>query len=108
MPTLLSLIIGGVLLTIGDIVFKFWIERSEPYVSFLYAGGLFLYMLGAIFLIETYKTENIATATAIFIIVNIVTLALVSWLYFHDNLTCLQMIGLMLAICSIVLIEIGK
>src|SRR6185295_15495028 len=102
MVTIIWLVLGGTLLTIGDIIFKFWVERHEHYFSFLYIGGLLLYTLGAVFLIESYKTENIAVATAIFVIINIATLALMSWLYFGDKLSLMQTIGLFLAAIAIV------
>ena len=95
-------------MTIGDIIFKFWVEKSLPYTSAEYIGGLGLYVIGLIFLVESFKTENIAVASAIFVLVNIVTLAIVSWLYFGDKLSLIQLIGLILAGTAIVLLEIGR
>jgi multidrug transporter EmrE-like cation transporter len=108
MNTFLLLAIGGSLLTIGDIIFKFWVERSLPYVSFIYIGGFLVYMAGLIFLIESFKAENIAIASAIFILINIATLALVSWFYFDEKLSVLQIWGLALAIISIALMQLGR
>ena len=99
---------GGTALTVGDVVFKFWVEKSLPYTSTQYIGGLALYVIGLIFLVESFKTENIAVASAIFVLINIVTLAIVSWLYFGDKLSFIQIIGLVLAGTAIVLLELGK
>ena len=105
MPPLLLLIIGGSILTVGDILFKFYAESQRfP----LYAFGIFTYVIGLLFLVQTFKTENIATASAIFVIANILTLLAVSHFYFHEQISVLQTVGLILAIIAIFFLEIGK
>ena len=105
MTALIWLLLGGVVLTLGDIVFKFWVEKPQlP----LYIGGLGIYLVDLMFLVQSFKTENIAVATTIFVIANIIILALVSWLYFNEKLSLLQMAGIALAICAVFLLELGK
>jgi len=105
MPALLWCAVGGVILTVGDILFKFWVERPSP---LLYVSGLALYLLGAVFLVQSYKSENIAVATVIFIVFNVVTLSIVSWLYFGERLSALQIGAVVLALGAIALLELGK
>lgn len=105
MPPLLLLILGGSILTIGDIVFKF--HAQEPR-WWLYGGGLAIYLLGLVCLVQTFKTENIAVASTIFVIANIVTLSLVSWFYFGEKLSTLQLTGIAVAVIAIVLLELGS
>lgn len=105
MHALLLLFIGGTALTIGDIIFKFWITNNRPS---LFAAGLMVYVVGLLFLIQTFKTEHIATASMIFIIFNIVTLALVSAYYFEEHLTNLQLTGVVLAMVAVVIMEFGR
>ncbi len=105
MPAIFFLVTGGIILTIGDIVFKFYAETSK---SGLYVIGLITYVIGLMCLIQTFKTEHIATASAIFVIANVITLLLVSYFYFHETLTVLQMIGMVLALISIAFLELGK
>lgn len=100
--------LGGVTLTIGDIIFKIWIDRSLPYLSLFYTSGMVCYIVGLIFLVESFKTQNIAVASALFVIMNIVTLALFSWFYFHEPLSTTQMFGLGLALIAIFLLEVGS
>lgn len=57
------------------------------------------------FLVQSFKTQNIAIASAIFVIVNIVTLGIVSWLFFKEPLTIIQIIGIALAIIAIFILE---
>lgn len=106
MTAITWLALGGIALTVGDIVFKVWVEKSLSYVSSYYVGGLLLYIIGLIFLVESFKTENIAVASAIFVLINIVTLAIFSWLYFGDKISLVQTIGLLLAATAILLLEI--
>lgn len=105
MHTLLLLFIGGSALTVGDIIFKFWITNNKP--SF-FVAGIAIYVVGLLFLIQTFKTEHIATASMIFIIFNIVTLALVSAYYFDEHLTNLQLAGVVLAMAAVVIMEFGR
>jgi len=108
MPGIYWLAAGGVALTLGDIAFKYWIEHALPYVSTWYAGGLLLYIGGLVCLIESFRTENIAVASAVFVIVNIATLAFVSWIYFDERLSLLQGTGLLLALVAIFCMELAK
>mgnify|MGYP001604770022 CR=1 FL=1 len=105
MPPLLILIFAGSILTLGDIIFKFYALSHKP---LLYIYGLVLYIIGMLFLVQTFKTENIATASAIFVIANILTLSVVSWFYFNEQLSAVQIAGLLLAVCAILLLELGK
>lgn len=106
MSAIVWLTFGGIALTIGDLIFKFWVEKSLPYFSVPYVGGLILYIIGLLFLVESFKTENIAVASAIFVLINIITLAIFSWFYFGDRITFLQLVGLLFAGMAILLLEI--
>lgn len=104
MHPLLWLFFGGIILTIGDVVFKFFVESHR---TSLYVFGLLLYLFGTVFLVESYKSENIAVATTIFVLVNIITLTIVSWFYFDEKLTNVQLFAILLAGISVVLLELG-
>jgi multidrug transporter EmrE-like cation transporter len=106
MPSLsfILLAIGGLFLTAGDIVFKYY---ALGHKSVLYALGLGLYVVGLIFLVKTYETENIAVASAIFVLVNIATLAVASWFLFREPLGLFALIGLGLAAVAIIFLELG-
>lgn len=103
---LIILFIGGIILTLGDIIFKFWVEKSGTYLSSMYILGIFLYLLGSMFLVESYKYDmNIVAAGIIQVLFNTIILVLVSYFYFHENLTLLQVAGVILGIISIYLIK---
>lgn len=96
--------IGGLFLTAGDIVFKYYAMEHKV---MLYAGGIALYVVGLAFLVKTYETDNIAVASAVFVIANIITLTLVEWLWFHEPLSPYAIVGIVLAIAAIFFFEIS-
>ncbi len=95
---------GGVLLTLGDIVFKYYAGHYNPY---LYGLGMLLYIGGLIPLIESYKFENIEVASALLVLFNITILAIVGWLFFKERIGFVEILGLIAAGIAIVLLEIG-
>lgn len=99
------LAVGGTILTIGDIVMKKWVNMHGAY---WYILGLAVYFVGLNFLAHSFKYENIAVASVVFVIFNVVTLSLVSWLYFKEALTVMQLIGMAIGIVSIVVLELGQ
>ena len=105
MPAIAYLILGGSVLTIGDIVFKSYALSPKTH---LYIWGLVIYLGGLMLLVQSFKTENIAVASAIFVMVNVLTLSLVSWFYFGEKLSPLQMLGIALSFVAIGLLELGK
>lgn len=56
-------------------------------------------------LVQSFKTHNIAVASAIFVIINISTLAVVSWFVFSEPLTTKQIIGLALSFIVVMILE---
>lgn len=103
---LLILFVGGVVLTAGDIVFKFWVEKNGTYMSLLYSVGILLYLIGSLFLVQSYKHDmNIVAAGIIQVLFNTIVLVLVSYFYFNETLTSVQVVGVILGIISIYLIK---
>lgn len=83
---------------------KKWVNTNAYIFYFL---GLFVYLIGLNFLAQSFRFKNIAVASAIFIIFNIVTLSFVSWLYFKESLSLLQIAGIVIGIIAIVVLELG-
>ncbi len=101
---LLLLFFGGVILTAGDIVAKQWVISNKNYLFF---AVLFLYLIGLIFLIFSFKYKNIAIASLMFVIFNITTLTIFSWFYFNERLTTVEMVGIVLGLVAVSLLEYG-
>jgi multidrug transporter EmrE-like cation transporter len=104
MAPILWILSGGITLTIGDVIFRFYWSHTQDW--WLYVIGLSVYLIGLIFLVESYKYQNIAVASAAVVVSNIVLLSIVSWFYFGQKFTVLQGVGLVLAIVVIFILEI--
>src|SRR3989338_1046881 len=96
---------GGIILTIGDISIAKWVQTNK--VSFFIAG-LLIWLIGLIFLAWSFKYQNIAIASVIFVLFNVITLLLYSWIYMKDKVTPLQIAGLIIGIISIIILEISE
>lgn len=73
-----------------------------------YGLGLFLYLIGIIFFSFTLREKNLAIANTILVTVNIISLACVSYFYFEEKLTLVQLIGISLSMIGVVMIEMGS
>lgn len=97
------LVLGGIVYTVGDFIFKKWALTNKGYLFML---GLLIYLVGSTFLAFSFKYKNIAVASVIIIIFNITFLILISWLYFKEPPSIPQLLGIALAMIAIALMEL--
>ncbi len=102
MNGLFLLFLGGLVLTAGDIVMKEWALKGG---TSYFLQGLAIWTVGLVFLALSFKYKNMAAASAIFVIVNVVSLALISWLHYDEPLSKAQVAGVGLAIVAVFLLE---
>lgn len=102
---LILLILGGLTLTVGDLVMRVWVKNLN---WSYYILGLCIYLIGLNFLAQSYRFRHIGVASGLIIIFNIIALTLISYLYFNDKINFYEGLGLVLAIIAVVLIEIGS
>lgn len=96
---------GGILLTMGDLIFKNWVEKGAIY-SFTYFLGIMLYLLGSMALVESYKYDiNIVAAGIIQVLFNTIILVVFTYFYFHEPLTYSQIAGILLGVAAIYLLK---
>ncbi len=98
------LAIGGLTLTIGDLFMKEWVTTNK---SWIYLIGIIIYIIGLNFLAFSFKYKNIAVATVIFILINITSLLIFSYFYFHEKLSVMEIGGILLGIAAIVMLELA-
>jgi len=101
---IILLLLGGIILTIGDIFMKKWVNTN---LHIFYFVGLAIYLIGLNFLAQSFKFKNIAVASMIFIIFNIITLSIVSWFYFKETLSPLQITGMIFGIIAVIILELA-
>ena len=99
---LLILLAGGIILTAGDVLMKKWSVSNDP---FLYAAGMVLYLISLNFLAYSFKLKDIAIASALFVIFNILSLAAIGYFFFDEKLSVSKMIGLLLFTAAVILFE---
>lgn len=94
--------LGGFILTVGDIFMKQW-STNNSWGSF--SLGMFSWILGLFCLAFSFKTKNIAVASLIFSLSNVLFLTLLSWLYYKEPLSTYQIIGMGLGGTAILFLE---
>lgn len=87
----------------ADILFKKWSLTSK---NTLLAIGLALYFVGIAFWAISIKFELLSKAVSVFTILNMIAVVLAGVLYFKEDLSIINKIGIALGILSVVLIEI--
>lgn len=104
MIPILLLIAGGLTLTVGDLVMKEWVINGGPKI---YCIGMVIYLFGMNFLAQSFRFKGIAVATALFVIFNLISLAVAGYLLYGEKLSSGQFLGIVLAVVAIVLLELG-
>lgn len=94
--------LGGFILTVGDIFMKQW-STNNNWSSF--GLGMFSWIVGLFCLAFSFKTKNIAVASLIFSLSNVLFLTLLSWLYYKEPLSTYQIIGMGLGGTAILFLE---
>jgi multidrug transporter EmrE-like cation transporter len=102
---LIILALGGIVLTIGDFFMKKWVVSHNNLTFFI---GMFVWIIGLLFLAFSFKYKNIAVASIIFMLLNVISLLLFSWFYFKENLSGFEIAGMILGIIAIILLELGE
>lgn len=93
---------GGVILTIGDILMKKWTMTNQ---SSMYLVGMLVYLIGMHLLAQSFKYKSMATASTIFVVINVISLIVFNWIYLKEAITIYKGIGIVLAVLSIWFME---
>lgn len=93
----------AVLEVMGDILFKEWTIQHKNYLLVL---GVILYTAATIFWAFSLKHQSLSKAVVIFAVLTLVVGALVGVLFYKEELTVLNIVGVILGISSIVLLEV--
>ena len=102
--TFFSLIIlATVFEVVGDIFFKKWSIGSKNILLYI---GLLAYCVGTVFWAISLRYEFLSKAISTFTILNLIIIILIGVLFFKENLSLANKIGIALGILSVILIEI--
>jgi multidrug transporter EmrE-like cation transporter len=95
--------LGGLIVTVGDLVLKQWVRSSS---LLYYLAGIALYTMGGSLLALSFREKDIAVASVIFIVFNVITLTIAGMILYEEHLTYSKVIGICLALASIIILEI--
>lgn len=87
----------------GDIILKKWALEGKQ-LFFLF--GLIAYFLAAVVWAFSLKYEFLSKAVSVVTILNLIIVVLVGVLYFKEDLSLVNKLGILLGITSVILIEI--
>lgn len=99
---IILLFLGGCVLTVGDIAMDYWTKHNRA--SF-YIGGMLIYVAGLAFLAQSFKYKDIAVASIILVIFNVIVLSIVGWLYFKESLSFGEIAGIFLGLIAVIILE---
>lgn len=86
--------IAGIFLTLGDFVLRHWTNNTHIWKWYILGVGI--YFLALNLLAQSFRFKNIAVASLIMEIVNIGTYLGLSYWYFGDVLSRMEMVGVVL------------
>jgi len=101
---LFALLLGGLVYTVGDILMKRWVLTGKVTTYIL---ALTVYLSGINFLAYAFKYKDIAVASVIIIVFNVVSLSIASWLFFGETLSGLKIVAITIALIAVVILEIA-
>jgi multidrug transporter EmrE-like cation transporter len=103
--TLFFILLGSavILEVIGDVLFKKYALDSKKTLMII---GLIFYFLGSLLWAISLKYETLSKAGTIFMLANIILIVLVGTLYFNEELSFANKVGIALGALSIILIEL--
>jgi drug/metabolite transporter (DMT)-like permease len=100
-PTALMLL-GGVILTLGDLAIKTWIIQQNRPAFWL---GMAIYMAGMAVLAHTFRHRNIATASIICVVFNVITLIIATRFLYGETISRQKYLGMGVGVMAIVILE---
>ena len=88
---------------VADFILKKWSIESKNALLF---AGLLVYFIGTIFWAFSLRFEFLSKAVSVFTVLNFIAVVLVGVLFFNENLSLLNKLGVCLGVLSIILVEI--
>ncbi|WP_291783741.1 SMR family transporter [Cecembia sp.] len=96
------LFVGALIDTAGDLLMKKWVE-TQSWQFFIV--GMVFYLVGLSCLAFSFNFKNIAVASIIFVLLNIVLLSLAGWIFYGETLKTKEFFGILLGLMAVFLIE---
>ena len=88
---------------VADVLFKKWSLGSR---NLLLIIGFVIYFIGTVFWAFSLKYEYLSKAISVFTVINLIVIVLIGFLYFNEDLSLTNKIGVMLGVISVILVEL--
>jgi multidrug transporter EmrE-like cation transporter len=95
--------LAGLGVTTGDLLLGHW-ARTSNWIFLVI--GLIFNVIGILFYANTLTLRSVGIATAIFLAINITAVSITGMIFFREDVSILQFVGIGLIVLAIVLIEI--
>ena len=102
LPSFAWSILCGVLLTVGDFVFRSWLEHQSGAGFWV---TLVIYIAGLLCMMLSCFSENIAIAAILAVVINSVGYLAIAWLWWGDTINSREAIGVLVGIAAIAILE---
>ena len=100
----LLLIFGAVIFeVIADTLFKSWSLGGK---NLFFWVGIALYTIGTFIWAYSLKFDFLSKAISVFTILNLIAVVLIGALYFKENLSSANKLGIVLGIASVILLQL--
>lgn len=100
---LLFILFATALEVSADILFKKWALGGRGLIFFL---GLGMYSIGTVFWGFSLKYEFLSKAISVFTVLNMLIIVLVGAIFFNENLTLANKLGILIGLASLILVQI--
>lgn len=105
LPVVAWTLLGGVVLTAGDILLREWLKSHFAYGFW---AAFVVYGLGVLCMMMSFlRGQHIAVATIAAVIVNAVGYILVAHVLYGDSLRVWQVVGIVLGIVAFTILELA-
>jgi len=87
---------------IGDIFFKSWSLGGRSIILWI---GIIIYAFGTFVWAYSLKFDFLSKAISILTVINLIVVVLIGVLYFKENLSAINKLGIVLGVISVILLQ---
>ena len=101
----------GVMLAVGDIFMKLWVSKNGGNLTtniWWYIGGMLLYIISLSLYAYMLKKVDFAAASYAILLFNMIVIAIAGYFYLGDNLSMLELGGIICGIASVTLFALSN
>jgi multidrug transporter EmrE-like cation transporter len=102
-PVVVLLLLSASSVILGDLFGKYWSTNSK---TAFFVLALIAYFLSGVFYIPTLLRQGLVISSLVWSILSIVGFLFIGFVIFHETVTTIQLVGIILGIISLVLVSL--